>query len=206
MPRRCILPLIAADENAAREQLLAFLSTKQALLVFDNCEHVLEEMAIVADILQAAPEIQILATSRERLRLLGEHVFTLQGLDYNQEKLDNPAALMFRTAAQRVVPDFDNRSSNTADVNQLCHMLDGMPLALELAAAWLDTLPVTAIVTEVENSLDFLTTDLQNLPSRHRSLLAVLDSTWGRLKPQTCQVFAALASSVVHFHATLRRS
>ena len=187
------LPLIAEDENEALGQLLAFLSTKQALLVFDNCERVLEEMAIAADILQAAPGVQILATSREPLRLIGEHVFTLQGLDYNQEKRDNPAALMFCTAAQRVVPDFTIDSSNTADVNQLCRILDGMPLALELAATWLDTLPVTAIVTEIENSLDFLTTDLQNMPSRHRSLLAVLNSTWGRLKPQTCQIFAALS-------------
>ncbi len=187
------LPLTAVDENAARKQLLDYLKPKQILLVLDNCEHLLPDLGIVSDILQAAPQIQILATSRERLRLRGEYLFALQGLAFRADQFDHPAARLFTAAARRAVPGFEINEGNARHVNRLCQIVDGMPLALELAAAWLDTMPTAAIVAEVESNLDFLTADLLDLAQRHRSLGAVLDTTWGKLGPQTRQVFAGLA-------------
>jgi predicted ATPase len=184
--------LKAAEENAAREELLQYLRSKQLLLVLDNCEHLLPELQIISEILQAGPEIQILATSRERLRLPGEHVFALQGVRFDNQ-FDHPAAQLFTTAAQRIVPDFEVNQRNTYYVNRIIKMVDGMPLALELAAAWLDTMPASTVAAEVEQSLDFLAAASSNLAPRHRSLRALLDTTWGRLAAQERQVFAALA-------------
>jgi predicted ATPase/transcriptional regulator with XRE-family HTH domain len=195
------LPLKAVDNDAARIELLDYLQSKQMLLVFDNCEHLLPEMTIVTDILRAAPQTQILATSRERLRLQSEQVFALQGISFNQDEIDHPAAQLFAAAAGRVVPDFEVNQSNTYDVNRLCKMVNGMPLALELAAAWLDTMPTAAIVAEIEKSLDFLTANLSNIAQRHRSLRVIIDSTWEKMEAQTRRVFAALAV----FHGSFSR-
>lgn len=186
-------PLTAADEHEARKQLLDYLQPQQMLLVLDNCEHLLPEMNIVSDILQAGSQIQILATSRERLRLGGEHVVTLQGVAVTHGQIDHAAAQLFTAAAQRVVPDFAVNERNATHVNRLCHIVNGMPLALELAAAWLDTMPAAAIVAEVETNLDFLTVDLPNIAQHHRSLRAILETTWRKLGSQTRQVFAALS-------------
>ena len=187
------LPLGASDENQARQQLLDYLKPKQMLLVLDNCEHLLEGIAIAADILTAAPQVQILATSRAYLHLHGEFVFTLQGLAYDEDTADHPAALLFSAAGQRTLPDFVLNDENAAHVNRLCRMVDGMPLALELAAAWLDTMPLASILAEIEESLDFLAADLRDTPPRHHSLRAVLEPTWMRLKPRSRQVLSALS-------------
>ena len=187
------LPLKAADEIMARNELLEYLQNKQMLLIFDNCEHLLPELGIIADILQAAPQIHILTTSRERLRLRGEQVFVLQGVAHEEDEINHAAARLFENAAQRVIPDFEVDESNAIPINRLCRMVGGMPLALELAAAWLDTLPAASIVAEVEKNLDFLRTDHSSTAQRHRSLYALLDATWKKLGAETGQVFAALS-------------
>ncbi|MDX1416589.1 MAG: AAA family ATPase [Candidatus Promineifilaceae bacterium] len=186
------LTLEAADMNTAREMLLDYLQPKQLFLVFDNCEHLLPELQIISDILRTAPQIKILATSRERLRLSEEHVFTLQGVAFDGQ-FDHPAARLFVNAAQRIVPEFKVNQRNAHHVNRLCQMLNGMPLALELAAAWLDTILTETIVKEIEISLEFLAGNLANMAARHRSLHAVLETTWERLGKQTRQIFAALS-------------
>ncbi len=188
------LPLSVRDENPALEHLLNYLKPKQTLLVLDNCEHLLQGMAMVVDILRAAPQVQILATSRDRLRLRAEHLFPLRGLPYDGDRLDHPAGLLFQGAAQRVNPDLTFDESSTSQANQLCHIVGGLPLALELAASWLDTRPVAAIVADIEESLDFLAAELYDMPPRHRSLRAVLESTWRRLPPQMGPVFAAMSA------------
>jgi predicted ATPase len=186
------LPLQAADEEAAREELLDFLKPKQLLLVLDNCEHLLDGMTLVADILMAAPRVQILATSRERLRLRAEYVFPLPGLPYDDRPI-HPAAELFQGTVQRIEPEFSITELNSPDINRLCRLVDGIPLALELAAGALDQTSVTALADEIEQSLDTLFSDFRDVPARHRSLRAVLESTWARLQPQTRQVFAALS-------------
>ncbi len=187
------LPLRAAGDKASRIELLDYLEPKQLFLVLDNCEHLLEGLTLAAEILEAAPQVQILATSREQLLLRGEHVFSLQGLVYDADQADHAAALLFSAAAKRVNANFEINSGNARYVNQLCHMVDGMPLALELAATWLTMMPVASVIRELEESLDFLTADLQNAPPRHRSLRAVFESTWKRLQPETRRIFATLS-------------
>jgi predicted ATPase len=187
------LPLRAAGVEAARKELFDYLKAKQLLLVLDNCEHLLEGMTLAAEILEAAPQVNILATSREQLFLRGENVFSLQGLVYDVDQADHAAALLFSAAAKRVNPNFEINSGNAGYVNQLCHMVDGMPLALELAATWLNTIPVAALINEIEEHLDFLTVERHDMPPRHRSLRAVLESTWKRLQPETRRIFAALS-------------
>ncbi|MFN2293019.1 MAG: ATP-binding protein [Candidatus Promineifilaceae bacterium] len=186
------LPLSAGDKNSATSQLLDYLKPKTALLVLDNCEHLLDGMVIANDILEAAPQVQILATSRERLRLRAEYQFPLQGLTHD-DHMNHPAADMFQSTAQRINPGFEVTESNTTYINRLCYLVDGLPLALELAASSLDGDTLMTLVGEIERNLDVLSSDFRDIPPRHRSLRVVLESTWSRLTEQTRQVFAALA-------------
>ncbi|MFN2135332.1 MAG: ATP-binding protein, partial [Candidatus Promineifilaceae bacterium] len=186
------LPLSAADEQGPHQELINYLRPKQALLVFDNCEHLLDGIILAAEILEAAPQLKILATSRERLRLRAEHLFPLRGLPYG-EQADHPAARLFEGTARRIKPDFRISATNKTYVNRLCRLVDGLPLALELAAGSLDRASVAALADEIEDSLDVLASDLRDIPARHRSLRVVLESTWNRLQPQTRRIFAALS-------------
>lgn len=186
-------PFSEQNPRTPHQQLVDYLRVKELLLILDNCEHLLQELDVVTELLQAAPQLRILATSRERLRLHGEHLFALQGLARAEERTDHPAAQLFIAAAQRVNPDFAIVNQNAAHINQICRMVDGMPLALELAAAWTDSLSPTAIAEEIKKSADILATDLRNLPVRHRSMSAVLDATWRRLSPPLQQGLAALS-------------
>jgi predicted ATPase len=187
------LPLSDSNKKLARQQLLDYLKAKNAMLVLDNCEHLLDGMAIVAEIISAAPQVQILATSRDRLRLLAEHLFPLQGLPYEETHTSHPAAQLVQSTAQRINPHFKISDLNAPSVNKICRMVDGMPLALELAASWLDTTPVATVVAQVEKSLDYLAADLHDIPPRHRSLRGLMESIWIHLEPQSRQVFAALS-------------
>lgn len=187
------LPLKAAEEKAVHNELIEYLKSKQLLLVLDNCEHLLDGMPLVADILEAVPMVQILATSRERLCLRAEYVFPLPGLPYD-DRPDHQAAQLFQGTARRIKPQFKITNSNSTHINRLCRLVDGNPLALELAAGMLDRTSVAALADEIERSLDYLVSDLRDMPARHRSLRAVLESTWTRLQPQTRRVFAALSA------------
>jgi predicted ATPase/DNA-binding SARP family transcriptional activator len=186
------LPLSAEDRRSARQQLLDFLKTKQTLLVLDNCEHLLDDMTIVAEMLQTAAQLRIVATSRERLRLRNEHLFSLRGLVHDDSEY-NPAAQLFVVAAQRVVPEFSLTNENVEFIDRICDLVDGMPLALELAAAWIDNLPLATIIDEVVDDFDFLATDLHDMPHRHRSMRLVLEASLHRLSPVAQQIFAVLS-------------
>jgi predicted ATPase len=123
--------------------------------------------------LDAAPHVRILATSRARLNLQGEHLFPVAGLS-----LSDNAVELFVTSARRVRPDFGLTADNMADVIRLCHLVEGMPLAILLAAAWVPLLSPAAIADQVGRSIDFLASDLHDLPERQRSMRAVFDHSW----------------------------
>jgi predicted ATPase len=176
------------------EQLLAYLKDKQLLLVLDNAEHLLStafpDLAkweksvdqLAAEIVQAAPGVKILATSRERFNLHGETLLPLDGLGVpdgqtNQanggpsgEKMPDLATFsaveLFRQGARCVRLDFDLRPDNSADVIDICRLVGGMPLGIELAAAWIELLSPAEIAAEIRNSLDFLETEMGNIPDR----------------------------------------
>ena len=173
--------------KSPREQLLAYLRGKEMLIVFDNFDHLLEAVDLVGDLISHAPRIKVLVTSRERLNLQEEWLFPLQGM-----RVPDEAVLLFEQHARQVQPDFD-LVAERAWVIRICQLVDGLPLGIELAAAWTRLMPPQTIAQEIEGSIDFLATTLRNVPERHRSLRAVFDQSWDRLSEAEQAVLAKLS-------------
>ncbi|MDX1615941.1 MAG: BTAD domain-containing putative transcriptional regulator [Candidatus Promineifilaceae bacterium] len=193
-------PLHGPGDRSPKKRLLDYLSRKRLLLLFDNFEHLLSGASLLTDMLRAAPDMQIVTTSREKLGLRGEQLLPLSGLLYDEtpmsvgENHGNDAADFFVRAARRAEPDFMLRDSEgVRHLQRICRLVAGMPLALELAATWTDTLSLAAIAGEIERGLDLLERDVRDLPARHRSMRAVFDASWQRLEPETQHVFAKMA-------------
>ena len=174
-------------------QLVTYLRNKQLLLVLDNFEHLMKGTSLIKHILQAAPQVYILVTSRERLRLQDEQVFPVYGFPVDNEAGMEDARQLFLQTARRIRPDFKQTSDNLSALNQICRLVDGMPLALELASAWVDTLSLNDIAMEIRRGLDFLETYLQDMPDRHRSLRAVFDTSWQNLSEDTQNILAQVS-------------
>ena len=172
-----------SDERDSKAQLLDYLKAKSMLLVMDNCEHLVSGIDIISDILHHAPDIRVIATSRETLSLVGETVLPLRGLDFETAHniLESDAGMLFVQTAQRIRPKFAVQSKDINTLLQICKITQGMPLAIMLAATWISTLTLSEIVTEMKTSIIFLETTLRDIPERHRSIQAVMDSTWKRL-------------------------
>ncbi|MBN1964604.1 MAG: protein kinase, partial [Anaerolineae bacterium] len=180
-------------------ELVNFLREKQVLLVLDNCEHVIDGAGLVGDILAAAPAVKVLATSRERLRLSGEALFYIAGMgvpeDDSPETLaDSSAAALFVQSARRVRPDFAIDATTAPHIARILRQVEGMPLGIELAAGWLGMLPLDEIGDEIARSIDFLETDLRDVPARQRSIRAVFDYSWQLLPEAERDALMKLAS------------
>jgi predicted ATPase/DNA-binding SARP family transcriptional activator len=190
-----ICPVIADVLNFRLEQdepqLLAFLRKKSILLVLDNFEHLMVGSRLVSRILQAAPQVKVLATSRERLHLQGEHVYPLQGFPVDEESTLVDARQMFLQTARRIRPDFEENTSNREALKEIFRLVEGMPLALELAASWVDLISPAEIAAEIWRGLDILKTDMQDIPDRHKSMQAVFDTSWQNLPPTVQDILAA---------------
>jgi predicted ATPase/class 3 adenylate cyclase/tetratricopeptide (TPR) repeat protein len=177
-----------------REQIIGYLREKEMLLCFDNFEHVLSGASLVSEILKTAPRIKIVATSREPLRLSGEQVYALQPLRVGSTPVlgGDPlntrteagatadAALLFTDRAALVSPGFELDAANSQLIEQICAKLEGVPLAIELAAAWTDSFTLPELLTELSQQLE-LTARLSDVPERHRSVRASLDWSWNLL-------------------------
>lgn len=188
--------------NAAQPQrlLLDLLAPLQLLLVLDSFEHLLAGPAdatpLLHEILLHAPGIRMLVTSRERLRLGSEHVFELSGLpvpdaDTPPELTD--AGILFLERARQVSDSFTLGPHNRAAVARICQMVEGMPLAIELAAAWVRTLTCQEIAAELARSIDFLALASRDAPARHSSLRAVFDHSWRLLSEAEQAALARLS-------------
>lgn len=191
------LELELQDGRNLQQQLLDYLSSKRILLIMDNFEHLLDGVGLVTDMLEAAPGLQILATSREALKLREEWIRHIRGLDVpnNEQESDvenYSAVQLFVEGARRVQGDF-SLAAMQACVVRLCQMVEGLPLALELAASWLKVMPCAMIITEMQRSLDFLESRLGNMPARHRSMSAAFDQSWHLLSAEEQAVFKKLA-------------
>lgn len=181
--------------------LLNYLHEKRMLLIFDNFEHLSDHAQILSDIQKAAPNVLIVATSRERLRLRGEQIYEISGMilpDKRDETPDNlvnyPAAQLFLQSAHRVAPDFEIDDDETAhDLAEVIRLVGGLPLGIELAAAWLDSLPIDEIASEIAQGIDFLETDLRDVPERQRSIRAVFDYSWNLMTDEEKIVFMKLS-------------
>ena len=168
-----------SDGRSPQQQVLDYLHQKQILLILDNFEHLLDGVELVTGILQIAPKVKILATSRERLQLRQEHRYPLHGLDVLEQGGPESGGVaaaveLFVQSARRVQPNFEVSARESPHLSRICHLVEGMPLALELAAVWVEVLPLADIATEIAaeigQSLDFLETELRDVPVRHRSI------------------------------------
>lgn len=180
-------------------QLLNYLQEKQMLIVLDTFEHLTGCADMIAQMLEAAPNIKLIVTSRERLRLRGETVYEVHGMtipddtDSPERWCEYPIVKLFFHSARRVMPDFELNTQTSPDVVRIVELVGGVPLGVELAAAWLEMLPLSEIAQEIEASLDFLETDLRDVPARHRSIRAVFDYSWNLLTDEEKDVFMKLA-------------
>jgi predicted ATPase/DNA-binding CsgD family transcriptional regulator len=186
-----------AAENP-EQQLLDFLSERQMLLALDNFEHLLDGATLVNAILRAAPQVRVLATSREKLNLSGETIYALSGLDFPtwetpEDALEYDAVRLFMQSARRVRPDFELRADHLDYLSRICRLTAGMPLALVLAAGWVDALSLEQIAGELQQGIDILETELRDVPERQRSVRASFNYTWERLSDAERDVFIRLS-------------
>jgi len=187
------LKFYSSDEP--KQQLLRELQYKFYLLVMDNFEHLLDGAPIVSEILAAAPGVKVVATSREALNLQEEWLFTVQGMAYPEtadDIEDYSAVQLFAQNARRMRPDFSLDEEATG-VRNICALVEGMPLALELAAAWVRVMSCMEIANEIRGGLDILETPARNVPPRHRNMRAVLEYSWGLLTDTQREVFQKLS-------------
>lgn len=192
-----IMPTIAAtvgleSQGDPQSALQHFLQKKRLLLILDNFEHLLAGAAFVTSLLQGAPALQILTTSRERLNVRGEQLYPLTGLAYAGEQ-QLAAVQLFIQSAQQLNPGFTVQAAQQPTVQQICHLVQGMPLALEMAAAWTGDLTIAEIAQEIAQSADFLAVDWPDVPQRQRSIRAIFQWSWALLAPVEQQHLRQLA-------------
>lgn len=179
-------------------QVVEQLRGRQMLLALDNLEHLPGAADLLLRLLRELPELKLLATSREVLHLQQEWLYPLQGLeappqDASGEQIEQyGAAALYAEHARRVQRDFSLADEAQA-VARLCRLVEGLPLALELAAAWRRTLSSAEIAGQIERQKDFLASSLQDLLERHRSLRAVFEHSWAHLDEDEQAVFRKLA-------------
>ncbi len=173
----------------AKKQLLNYLRQKELLMVMDNFEHLIESSALVTEILQAAPEVKILVTSRERLDVSGEWVVELSGLAIGSSEADQ----LFVQSAKRARAEIQFEEQDKVAVSEICHLVGGLPLGIEIAAAWIRSMTVESIRDEIQKSLDFLASSRRDVPERQRSLRAVFESSWEKLSDAEQKTFAVLS-------------
>ena len=175
------LELNLLGQRPPKDQIFHYLKDKTMLLVLDNLEHLLAGIDLISEILAASSKIKILATSRERIGLQSEHLFDLHGLTLPDEHVQHSDALQLfaeRTKHNRLDFVLDE---NLPAVTRICQLVGGMPLAIELAASWSRLLTPNEIVTELEQSLDLLSSSTRDLPERHHSMRIVFETSWQRL-------------------------
>ncbi|HRL12007.1 MAG TPA: LuxR C-terminal-related transcriptional regulator [Aggregatilineales bacterium] len=185
-------------ERSQTQQVLDFLAGNEKLLLLDSFEPLMEGAGLITELLQHAPRLKVLVTSRERLNLLNEHVYVLSGLNLpdwarREDALTADSVQLFVQAAQRLQPAFEVTEENWQSVVEICQLTEGMPLGLLLSAAWLDALPLGEIAAEIQKSLDFLEAEMRDLPRRQRSVRAVFEASWKRLTAEDRDAFARLS-------------
>lgn len=207
LPDPSLVPQAVAASIGLREQegsqitdlLVSYVKGKKILLILDNCEHLIEACAETAQlILSASPTGTVLATSRQNLGLSGEQVFPLTGMDLPENAqatgaANYPAIQLLVQSARRVATDFELKQDELESVIHICHLVQGMPLGILLAAGWVDLLTLDEIASEITTSIDFLETELRDVPERHRSLRAAFEYSWGLLADEERTALASLS-------------
>jgi len=177
---------------SAQEQLLDYLSERSTLLVLDNFEHLVEGSGFLSEVIERAPHVELLTTSRERLNVQSEWVFDVEGLGLAENRNGSASAVrLFVERAKQVAPGF--ALDDAAEALRICRLVDGMPLGIELAASWVAVLSCAEIADEIEGNIDFLATSMRDVPERHRSLRAAIDQSWRLLSDEQRSAFSRLS-------------
>ena len=171
------------------------------LLLFDNFEHMTAAASLVADLLTSSLHLKVLVTSRAPLHVYGEREFPVPALGVPDLKaatplgdlLEYPAVRLFRQRARAVKPDFEITKENAAAVATICEQLDGLPLAIELAAARIKLLSPSAMQSRLESRLQLLTGGARDLPARQQTLRGAMDWSYGLLTPEEQALFRRLS-------------
>ncbi|MCB9432502.1 MAG: tetratricopeptide repeat protein [Ardenticatenaceae bacterium] len=205
-------------QTPPKEQLLALLRDRRALLLLDNFEHLLDGADVVLELLQEAQQLRVICTSREPLGFMAEWVYRLAYLPlpplpevvdvelaeafFSQTAVspitppplaDFPSVRLFLDRAERANGRFALTADNQTQVAQLCRLTAGIPLALELAAAGLRQWSLAELIAAMQNALDALATRFRDVPTRHRTVRAVFESSWHLLTAAEQQLFASLS-------------
>ena len=195
-----VLVVREASDRPIADRLRDFLSEKRLLLLLDNFEHVLEAAPLVAELLSGCPELTVLATSRARLRVSGEREhavpplsFPAQGEPVAESANASEAVRLFVERAQAVKEDFTLTPGNLSTVAQICGRLDGLPLAIELAAARVKILSPTALLARLERRLPLLTGGGRDLPARQQTMRDALAWSYELLTAEEQTLFRRLA-------------
>jgi predicted ATPase len=189
------------------ENIKDYLRDKHLLLVLDNFEQLISAAPIVAELLASAPQLKVITSSRIALELQSEHEYPVPPLDLPQTENDsvlenlreNESVLLFVGRAQAVHPNFALTKDNASAVAEICRRLDGLPLALELAAARIKLLPPQAILSRLDDSLKLLTGGARDLPFRHQTLRNTLQWSYGLLNEEEKILYARLGVFVGGF-------
>ncbi len=174
------------DPNNPLSSLAQQLATRRSLLILDNYTHMTAHTSDVVEILNAAPNMKIMLTTQRRLNMQSAYVFELQGLPYplyytGWDVANFPALQLFMARAARTQQTFLLNQQNTTDVVRICQLTSGLPLAIELAAAALRDHTPRQIAEELETSLEVLSTRLNDIPEKHRSIQSCLNAAWEQL-------------------------
>ncbi len=173
-------------KESLRTQLLNYLRKKEMLLILDNFEHLLSGSDLLLEILHTAPKVKLLITTRASLNYQAEWLYAIDGLPYPQQgKLpllqDFAAIQLFTERAKRVWDRFSLVEDETSHMIQICQLVEGMPLALELAATLVRTHTCHQIAADLKQNIELLKTTMGDVPPRHRGLQTVIEGAWQQL-------------------------
>ena len=194
------LGIVLHGKDGLLQQVVRALSSARVLLVLDNYEQLLEGVTIPAALLAGCPHLDLVVTSRERLGLSEEWLMPLKGMSYPaaevplEEALASDAISFFAARAGQVRPSFEITEEMLPHLLQICRLVDGLPLGLELAAVWVRVMPVEEIALEMKRNLDFLSSSNRNVPDRHRSVRAAFEHSWSLLTGREQEVMRKLAA------------
>ncbi len=185
------------SEKDPRQQLLDYLRHKEILLILDNFEHVVSEAMLLAELIDAAPKLKIIVTSRERLNLQAERIYEISGLgsgsETPSESDEMSATMLFLYVAQKTDPSFTLNQDTYPSIQKICKLLGGLPLGIELAAGLTRVLSPEEIARGLEKDLKSLAGTFRDMPERHRSLRSAFEYSWRMLDAELQKCFARLS-------------
>ena len=187
-----------ATPLSPERQLIDFLRNKRVLLILDGFDQLIPHGKVLSRILENAPGVKIIVTSREKIDLMGEWLFTLSGLpvperDDHTSLYLNDSIQLFVSRVDQLTPGFHPSTEEYRHMADICSDIEGNPLGIELAASWSEVMTIEEIKKEILQNVDFLAVDIQDLPRGHQSLRAVFNNSWELLSTKQQEMLSRLS-------------